>query len=214
MSQTYKFRSYTRVEFLTDAVVHVLGTPLGIAAAIWLVQRSIAFDGFNIFVNTIYALGLVGMLAASAAYQLTPPSLAKERLRRADRAMIFIMIAGTYTPIATTVLARHSGITLCTILWIIAAGGVFLTLRYPRRFERVIFTVYLAMGWMMVLILRDCYVLLSTLVFTLLVAGGLIYTLGAAIRATRMKFHNPIWHSLILLAAGLQYAAISLQLGK
>ncbi len=212
MSETYQFRSYTKAELKADAVVHYAGVPLGWLAAILLLARAAPQGGWVLASVVIYGIGLVGMLSASAAYQLWAPSLTKERLRRIDKAMIFVMIAGTYTPISATALRGHFGGMLCLVLWGVAAIGVFLTLRYPRRFEPILFCVYLGMGWMMVLILRDCIMLLPPMVLWLLVAGGLIYTAGAAVRATRMKFHNPVWHGMILLAAGLQYAAIALQL--
>jgi len=69
------------------------------------------------------------------------------------------------------------------------------------------------MGWMLVVLMKDCFALLSGAVIGLIIAGGLAYTIGAVIQAQpRIKFHNPIWHALILLAASLQYAAIALQL--
>jgi hemolysin III len=139
--------------------------------------------------------------------------LLKERLRRVDRAMIFVMIAGTYTPISATVLFGRGGLWLCGFLWLLAAIGIFLTLKFPRRFERAILGLYLAMGWMLVVLLRDCISVLPMSFIALILAGGVAYTVGAVIQAQpKIKFHNPIWHTLILVAASLQYAAIGIQL--
>ena len=195
-------------------MVHCLGVPMGALAAFWLLYHAVSRGGLPLVSSiAIYAVGLVGMLVASAFYQITAPGRRKELLRRIDRAMIFVMIAGTYTPISVNVLYGRGGITLCLILWIMAAIGVFLTLRFPRRFERVSFGLYMAMGWMLVVLMHYCFVLLSPLVIALIVAGGLAYTIGAIIHALeRFKFHNPVWHLLVLIAASLQYAAISLQL--
>lgn len=206
------FPSYSKAERILDALVHSIGVPLGFVAAIWLVQRALGHDGLTRFVVVIYAAGLVGMLWASAAYQLTPPGRAKELLRRLDRAMIFVMIAGTYTPISATVLYGRHGVWLCVLLWSLAGIGIFLTLRFPRRFERATFGLYMAMGWMLLLLIRDCFVLLPGQILALIVGGGIAYTIGAIVQSTRLKFHNPLWHVLVLLAAALQYAAISLQL--
>jgi hemolysin III len=194
-------------------MVHFIGVPLGAVAAIFLLYRAVTQgDGITITAIAVYAFGLVAMLGASAAYQLAAPGLLKERLRRLDRAMIFVMIAGTYTPFSATVLVQNGGLQLCALLWALAGIGIFLSLRFPRRFERVIFGLYLAMGWMLVLLIRDCFSIMAPQVLGLLVAGGLAYTIGAVIHTQeRIKFHNPIWHTLVLIAAGLQYAAISLQ---
>jgi hemolysin III len=206
------FPVYSRAERVADAVVHIVGVPLGLFAAALLLRRTWPHGVVDSIVVAVYAAGLVGMLAASAAYQLSPPGLLKERLRRLDRAMIFVMIAGTYTPISTTVLYGRFGLTLCLSLWCLAAIGIFLTLRYPRRFERVAMALYLLMGWMLLVLIRYCFFLLAPAAFALIVAGGIAYTIGAVVQGMRVKFHNPLWHVLVLLAAALQYAAISLQL--
>jgi hemolysin III len=134
-------------------------------------------------------------------------------LRRLDRAMIFVMIAGTYTPFSVTVLRTAGGAWLCGLLWLLAGIGVFVSLCYPRRFERLMLAVYMVMGWMLLVRLRECFAVLSTGIIALIIAGGIVYTVGAVIQAQpKIKFHNPIWHALILCAASLHYAAISLKL--
>jgi hemolysin III len=207
-----QFPSYSTAERAADAAVHAVGLPLGLVAAIVLLLRAVAHGGLVTAVVAVYAAGLVGMLGASAAYQLCPHCLLKERLRRLDRAMIFAMIAGTYTPLSVIVLYGRHGLVLCLLLWGLAAIGVFVTLRYPRRFERLLLVLYLAMGWMLLALIRDCFALLSPAVMALILAGGVVYSVGAVLQGTRLKFNNPLWHLLILVAAALHYAAISLQL--
>ena len=208
------FPDYTRAERAADRLVHMVGVPLGIIAGAWLLYRSaMQDDTIAVVTLAIYVFGLAGMLGSSAAYQLTPPGVMKERLRRLDRAMIFVMIAGTYTPISANVLFLRGGVWLCGVLWALAAAGIFATLRYPRRFERLILGLYLMMGWMLLVLIRESFAALPLPVMVLIIAGGVAYTIGAVIQAQpRLKFHNPIWHGLILVAASLQYAAISLQL--
>ena len=214
MSIALIFPNYSRAERAADAVIHIIGVPLGLIAAALLLRRAVVGgDPFHIILLAIYVFGLVGMLTASATYQLAPHGLVKERLRRVDRAMIFVMIAGTYTPISATILYASGGIWLCALLWAMAAAGIFLTLRHPRRFERLTFALYLAMGWMLIILIHACYVVLPSAIFALIVGGGLLYTIGALVQALPwLKFNNPIWHALVLAAACLHYAAISLQL--
>jgi hemolysin III len=198
----FTFPNYTAAERAADRVIHIIGVPLCITAAILLLYRTASFGSAPVVASVaIYAFGLAGMVTASAAYQLSAPGLAKERLRRVDRAMIFVMIAG------------EGGAWLCAILWGLAAIGIFLSLFFPRRFERALMAVYLIMGWMLLALIRDCFAVLSAPIVALLVAGGIVYTVGAVVQAqTRLKYHNPIWHGLILCAASLHYAAISLKL--
>ncbi len=206
------FPDYSPMERVADALVHAMGVPLGLAAAGWMVARGAGLGLAGLFVVTVYALGLVGMLGSSAAYQLWPAGMLKERLRRLDRAMIFVMIAGTYTPISVMVLYKGFGVALCLAQWVLAGFGIFLTLRYPRRFERAMLGLYLGMGWMLLVLIRYCFTLLAPGVLVLILGGGVAYTVGAVVQGSRLKFHNPVWHLLILVAAGLQYAAIAVQL--
>ena len=212
MSVIHEFPSYSVAERVADAAVHAVGVPLGLVAALALVARATAFGALTAGVIGIYAAGLIGMLGASAAYQLCPHGLLKERLRRLDRAMIFVMIAGTYTPISVPVLYGRGGMALCLLIWSLAALGIFLTLRYPRRFERALLGLYLAMGWMLLALLQECVARLHGNVLALILAGGVVYTAGAVLQTRPIKFHNPVWHLLILIAGAMHYAAISLQL--
>jgi hemolysin III len=207
------FPDYSKAERIADRTIHLIGVPLGIGAALLILTRAV-LQGGPVLVGSValYAFGLVGMLASSAAYQLAPKGLRKEYLRRLDRAMIFVMIAGTYTPISANVLYGRGGIWLCATQWAMAMIGIFITLKYPRRFETPILFLYLAMGWMLVVLLRYAFALLSPVTLALIFAGGIAYTVGAVINSTpKLKFHNPIWHGLILVAASCQYAAIMWQ---
>jgi hemolysin III len=212
LTEYYKFPSYSAAERAADAAVHAVGVLLGLVAAIALVERATAFGTVTITAIALYAAGIVGMLGASASYQLCPDGLLKERLRRLDRAMIFVMIAGTYTPISVVTLYGQHGLVLCLLVWSLAVVGIFVTLRYPRRFERALLCLYLAMGWMLLVLLQDCVARLHGEVLALILGGGVVYTAGVMLQARPVKFHNPVWHLLILVAGGMHYVAISLQL--
>lgn len=208
------FPEYTAAERAADRAVHIFGVPLGLIASGFLLACAIGHGGAAIIISiTLYVFGFIGMLSASAAYQICQSGPLKEKLRRLDRAMIFVMIAGTYTPISANVLFGQGGILLCAIQWGLALVGIFITLRFPRRFERAMLTLYMAMGWMLLILIHYCFAHLRPDVLALIFAGGIAYTLGAAIHTHgKLKFHNPFWHVLVLVAAGLQYMAIYIQL--
>jgi hemolysin III len=191
----------------------LFGLPAGIVAAGWLIVTvglpATAKVGATLLV---YSAGLVGMLAASAAYHLARPGRAKERLRRLDHAMIFVMIAGTYTPFALNVLPHRQGMVLCAAAWAIAAAGIALKLLYPRRLERLSLVLYLGMGWMALSVLPGLLARTPLDVLLLLVLGGVAYSVGSVIHSLRrVRFQNAIWHVLVLLGAALHLAALSLQ---
>ncbi len=148
------------------------------------------------------------MFAASAAYNLVSRRELKEVLRRLDHAAIFIMIAGSYTPFALVV-GGGAGHSMLVAVWAIAALGIAIKLRFPRRFDKLSIVLYLAQGWIVLLALDPIAASLPSQAFWLLLAGGIIYTLGVPFHLMEwMRFHNVIWHIFVLGGAACQFVAI------
>jgi hemolysin III len=210
MSQANRlFPSYTKLEHLADALVHAAGIVFSIAATSILLIAAIgtlpAADIAGLFV---YCIGLIGMFGASAAYNLVTRDDLKEILRRLDHAAIFVMIAGSYTPFAL-VLGGGTGHAVLGAVWAIAAVGVAIKLRYPRRFDKLSVLLYLAQGWIVLLALDPLVASLPSHALALLVAGGIVYTLGVPFHLMEwMRFHNAIWHVFVLGGAACQFVAI------
>ena len=189
--------------------MHTVSVLFSLAAAALLLAGAIGVLPAAIFVGLIvYSIGLVGMFAASAAYNLVSHVGVKEILRRLDHAAIFVMIAGSYTPFALVVGGR-AGHMLLAAVWAIAAVGVAIKLRYPRRFDKLSVLLYLSQGWIVLLALDSITAALSNRALSLLVAGGVVYTVGVAFHLMeRLLFHNVIWHIFVLGGAACQFAAI------
>src|SRR6185369_46420 len=94
---------------------------------------------------TLYGIGMIGMFVTSTVYNTCKASPTKELLRRADHAMIFVMIAGTCTPFALSAFPSSVGLLMGALAWVVAAIGVTLKLAFPRRFERLLLALYLVM---------------------------------------------------------------------
>ena len=205
------FPVYSRAEFLADAAIHVLGITAALAAVAWLLLRSWHGVRPGILLSLlIYCGGLLGMLSASAAYNITPASPAKAILRRLDHAMIYVMIAGTYTPFALAAIGGGQGQALAITSWSAAVLGIVLKVGFPGRIEWFGFALYLGMGWMVVVVIKQVFQALSITSFTLLICGGVIYTLGAAVHCMhRLRFHNAYWHALVVIAVTSHFAAVA-----
>ena len=189
--------------------MHAVSVLFSLAAAALLLVGAIGVLPAAIFSGLIvYSIGLVGMFAASAAYNLVSHVGVKEILRRLDHAAIFVMIAGSYTPFALVVGGR-AGHMLLAAVWAIAAVGVAIKLRYPWRFDKLSVLLYLSQGWIVLLALDSITAALSNRALSLLVAGGVVYTVGVAFHLMeRLLFHNVIWHIFVLGGAACQFAAI------
>lgn len=197
---------YSPAERRADGVIHLVGVLFALMAAIWLIARRPDSPPL-----TLYAAALVGVLGSSAAYHFATGPL-KERLRRLDHAMIFIMIAATYTPLVSFRLPPEIALPLGATVWTGCAFGVVIKLAFPRRFDRLSIALYLAMGWAVAWALAPLSASLSELSFTLLVAGGMFYTLGVPFCLfDRLPFHNALWHACVLAGAMAHFATMAVE---
>jgi hemolysin III len=173
-------------------------------ASSWLSWGSAHADPWRLAALTAYGVGLLAMVGASALYAWARGSRHHSLYRHLDHAAIFLMIAGTYTPFTVT---EVHGDRLLSLIWAVALIGILLKFVAPRRVEPLSVPLYLIMGWA---VLSDPELLLSlpTPVVTLLVAGGVFYTVGITFHLARVPFQEAIWHCFVLVAAGCHYAAV------
>jgi hemolysin III len=166
----------------------------------------------------LFALSLAGLFGTSATYHTgnwTPH--VRERLRRMDHAMIFVLIAGSYTPITLLALQPAWGISLLAIVWTVAVVGVTLAWLRFSALHRFGGYLYIGMGWIVVIALPAVVTSLGPLELALLFAGGVLYTVGAI--ALRVQRPNPrplvfgyheVWHGLTVAAAACHFTLIAM----
>lgn len=203
---------HSLAEHFADGVMHVFGVLAAVAGVsalmVWAALR--APEG-AIWPLVIYAVGLLTSFGFSAAYNLTLHARTRAVLRRLDHAAIYLLIAGTYTPMALLGLGGAAGAWLCAAIWALAALGMVMKLGFFHRFERAGFWLYLAMGWLGVAALWPLIQALPTLPLVLLGTGGLIYTVGSVFYSLkRLPFQRAIWHGHVIAAAATHYAAVVL----
>jgi hemolysin III len=203
-------RRYYARELEADFAVHFIGTTTGAIGATVLLALAAASTNTAVFVAVlVYGIALVAMLVFSAVYHLQRSSRRRDLLRRLDHAAIFVMIAGTYTPFTVCTLDSSSAVRLTGPMWLVALAGVVLKLASPRWSGWASTVVYLVMGWAAVIFMRPLLAALDRWTLTLLLSGGVLYSVGACIHGwRRLPFHDAIWHGLVLGAAGLHYTAI------
>jgi len=201
---------YTPAERRFDGVVHILGMVLSGLGALTLLGLTGAAGDILLFVAAaIYSLGLIATFWFSAAYNLTVVPHRKTLLRRFDHAAIYVMIAGTYTPLAMISIGGTVGYSLLALVWSIAGLGLVLKLGWPHRFERLSVALYLALGWVGLFVIGSIIQALPVAALVLLLVGGIFYTTGVIFHLwTRLPFQNAIWHCFVLVAAACHYAAV------
>jgi len=213
MTPAANFPHYTAAELALDRTLHGFAVLLAIGGVVWLFVATLPTGGVRELVGlAVYGVGLIGMFVTSAAYNSCHPSRAKELLRRADHVMIFVMIAGTCTPFALSAFPDSVGLLLCALIWTVATIGAGLKLAFPRRFEKLLFALYLVTGWTMFGMGRAYADNLPNIALLLLLGGGIAYSCGAFVHArSRLPFHNVAWHGSVLLGASLHWAAVATQ---
>lgn len=205
---------YSRGERIADAAVHALGAAGGLVACGMLAAVALpaaGADPLRALCLLVYAAGFVAMLGCSALYNLTPDTAPrKAALRRLDRAAIFAMIAGTYTPFAGIALGGAVGGGLLAFVWAAAAVGMAHALRgWPGGRERTAVLLYLLLGWCGVVLLGPLSAALPAGVLVLLAAGGVLYSVGTLLHlATWLPYHNAAWHVCVLGGAASHFVAV------
>jgi hemolysin III len=204
-------RALTAAEFLADKTVHIVGLAAGGVAAIALIAIAALRNGMaELAPAAAYAACLVAMLSFSAAYNLSSGARRREILCRFDHAGIFAMIAGTYTPFTVLGLSGGWAVGMTALVWAIALIGIALKLALPAgRFHGFSTGLYLAFGWIGIFAYRPLAEAIGTPLLVLIGIGGFVYSIGAVFHLIeKLPYHKAIWHSFVLVAAGIHYAAV------
>ncbi len=190
----------------------VISVPLGIALVL-------AAESTRARVAlAVYAISLASLFGVSAIYhRVNWRSLTARRwMRRLDHSMIFMLIAGTYTPFAVIALHGTFAVTILIVMWSLALAGASFNLIWIDAPKWVLTVIYLAMGWTAIITVPQLAAALGIGGLTLLMIGGLVYTAGAVVYAIRRPDPVPtvfgyheLFHALVILAAALQYAVIA-----
>ena len=196
-------------------VSHQIAFFVALVGGVWLVAT--AGNALASLVTAIYALTLALMLGISASYHRGNRSPRAElRWKRADHAMIFFFVAGSYTPICVLGIGGAPGMRILALVWVGAALGALRALLWVRAPRVIATALYVAVGWLMIAFWPDVRDALGTPLVRLLVAGGLLYTIGAVVYALRRPDPLPRWfgyhevfHSFVIAACICHFVLIS-----
>lgn len=203
-------RPFTLAELIADGVVHVIGILVAVAAGSVLLSMAALHTAPEAIPSlVIYVGSLIVVLSVSLAFNLWPVSPIKMHLARVDQAAIFLFIAGTYTPLLALLGDSLMGDLMMLFVWSASLVGIALKLIVPSRFGRLAILLYLAIGWSGVLIFQSLAASLPASALWLLVAGGVVYSLGIIFHLwEKLRFQNALWHAFVVIGACLHLGAI------
>lgn len=193
-------RAQTKHEELLNAWSHGIGAALGILALVLLVLYSDNDSKpWSLMSSIIYGISIIILFMASTFYHAVKGEKRKHYFRIVDHISIYLLIAGTYTPVLLVLLTDSLGWVLFWVVWGIAAFGTLLKLFFTGKFEIFSTLLYLVMGWLIVFDYTNTANALGTDGVFWLFAGGLFYTVGIVFYVIeRIPYNHVIWHFFVL----------------
>lgn len=203
-------RQLSTAEEIVNSITHGIGALLSIVALVVLIIiAGKSGDIWHLVSFSIYGSTLVLLYLSSTLYHSFSNPKIKELFARFDHISIFLLIAGTYTPILLISIRGIWGWTLFGIIWGMAITGAIIRSIYLHRFRKLMVAIYLIMGWMAVLVAKQIYLHLPSTSLAFLILGGLAYSAGVIFYMWRkLPYSHGIWHLFVLTGSILHFYAI------
>ena len=203
---------YSFGENLANSITHGLGILLSIGGLSVLTAFASHYGGArHITACSIFGATLIILYTASTLYHSIQAPRARLVLRTLDHSAIFLLIAGTYTPLTLISLHGPWGWSLFGVIWGLAVLGILIETSVLRKLSRLTLALYVAMGWVVVVAFKPMLASLAPGGLILLVLGGLAYTLGVPFYVwKRLPFNHAVWHLFVLAGSILHFFAILL----
>jgi len=213
-----KLPDYTRGEEIFNMVSHIVGGGLGIIiCALCVIKSFLNHDVYQITGSFIYGISMVVLYTMSSVYHGLKHETAKKVLQVIDHCAVFILISGTYTPIALASLREYNtalGWSVFGVVWGVSALGITLNAIDLKKYNVFSIICYLAQGWCIILTGKAAIAAIGTKGFYWLLAGGIAYTLGAVLYGIAgkktVRYMHSVFHIFVVLGSLLQFVAILL----
>lgn len=200
---------YTASEERLNVLTHALGAILSLIGLIFLLFKS--SGTIEVISSVVFGLSLIILYTASTMYHASKNQKMRARLRIFDHAAIYVLIAGTYTPICLITLYENTGLTLLWVIWSVGISGVVLKIFFTGRFDRLSTIMYIAMGWIAIFAIKPLLASMNVAGLLWLLAGGVFYTLGALLYSIRsIPMNHATFHVCVLGGSTCHYLMIYL----
>ena len=208
-------RHYSTGEEIAHSITHGIGAVLSVVGLVLLVMRAAQTgDVWRIVSFAIFGTSMVLLYTASTLYHALIPPRARHIFKILDHAMIYVLIAGSYTPFLLISLRGSWGWSLFGVVWGLTLIGIAFKIFFAGRFRLVSTLLYLAMGWMCAIAIKPMIANVPHDGLMWLLAGGLAYSLGTIFYMwKKMTYHHAVWHVFVLAGTGCHFVAIYNYLG-
>lgn len=196
-------------EEIANSITHGVAAACSIAALVILVVfAALRGNAWHVVSCTIFGVTLILLYLASTIYHALPAGKAKLVFRILDHASIYLLIAGTYTPFTLVTLRGAWGWSLFGVVWALAVAGVVFQSLLIGRLPALSTSVYVLMGWVVVIAIRPLVHALPWGGLLWMLAGGLSYTLGVYFFVSKSKFAHMVWHLFVIAGSLCHFFAV------
>lgn len=215
---TSKISHYSKNEELANTISHGLGALLSIIALFLLLTNSVTNTSVNYSISnnimriisfSVYGTSLLALFGASTFYHGVTTEGKKKLFKLLDHCAIYLLIAGTYTPLLLLSMKGVQGYGLMAIIWSLALGGIFFKIKFGHKYKKISLATYLGMGFISFTIIEELYNILPSNAVNLLAMGGLVYVVGVFFYVQKkIPFNHAIWHLFVLGGATCHFLMI------
>lgn len=208
--------NYTLGEEIANSVTHGIGSLLSIAALVVMtVGAAFTFDTYKVVSVVIFGSALIILYTMSTIYHAVTNKKAKRVLRIIDHSSVYILIAGTYTPLTLVILRQNGAIGwwIFGIIWGLTLIGILFSIKLTGRFKVLTTLLYIAMGWLIIFTFPQMWDIMSNIAraegLYWLLAGGIFYTLGTVFYILKkVPYFHLVWHVFVLLGSVCHFVTI------
>lgn len=210
-----EYVNYTLGEEILNSASHFVGALFGAAALALCIVGSLMQNDTKMLIGSIvYGASLILLYSVSFVYHFLPKCRAKKIMRIVDHCTIYLLIAGTYTPVILSIMNINplGGWLLLAFVWGVSAIAIVFTAIDFVRYNVFSMICYIAIGWCIVVDLKDALQALTFSGFMLMLAGGISYTLGAILYGigSKIKYFHSVFHIFVVIGSILQFLSIIL----
>jgi len=193
-------KSQSPGEEIANSVTHGIGAGLSVAALVILVVFGAKQgDAWRVVSFSIFGSTLIALYLSSTLYHAFRNPKIKRWMKLLDHSSIYLLIAGTYTPIMLTVLRGGWGWTLFGIIWGLALAGIIFKLMFIGRLKKLSLAIYVAMGWLVVIAIKPMLAAVPAGMLMFMLIGGVSYTFGVIFYVWKaLPYHHAVWHLFVL----------------
>ena len=192
-----------------SSITHLLGAGMAISGLIFLIVHAIQEGGIKQIIGfSIFGISAIFLYLMSGIYHILPVGRYRKIFKILDHSAIYVLISGSYTPFLL-ILGGITGWIILIVQWTLTSLGILFKIKFAGKFQTLSTLIYLFMGWMIVFVFGNLKTSLNSISLTLLIAGGIFYSVGAIFYSMKkIKYTHVIWHFFVIIGTTLHYLSI------